>query len=259
MLQATLIISDESVVVSSTTNDSVTVSIVQGASLWEVEDATHIKPKGGIKVKSTWLDLGTITENNYTNGDKAKVDHLLLTGDGTKFLGDDGEYTTIDTSDKQDTLISGINIKSINGSSLLGSGDMTVSGVPTGGTTGQLLSKNSDTNFDVEWADPATATPKSGTGTITTTGWVANTGDYAYKLDLAITGIELSDVIMVAVNLDNMDIATTAQLCPTIDSYAGGLTFYAKAVPTDTIGFSYFSVVPLHKQAETSQRGSVLF
>lgn len=84
---------------------------------------------------------------------------------------------------------------------------------------------------------------KSGTGTIPITGWVANTGDYAYKLDLAITGIESSDVIQVAVNPDDMDTATTAQLCPTNDSYAGGITFYAKTVPADTIGFSYFSVV----------------
>lgn len=223
--------------------------ITQGNSLWTPEDATHIMPKGGMKVNAEWLDLDTITDNNYTDIDAGKVDKLIITGDGTKFLGDDGTYQTIDTSDKQDTLISGTNIKTINSNSILGSGDLAVSGVPTGGTTGQLLSKNSDTNFDVEWSDPSTATPKSGTGTITTTGWVANTGDYAYKLDLAISGIEDSDVIMVAVNSDNMDTATAAQLCPTIDSYDGGITFYAKTVPADTIGFSYFSVVT------TSQNG----
>jgi hypothetical protein len=150
---------------------------------------------------------------------------------------------------KQDELVSGSNIRTVNGSSLLGSSDLVVSGVPNGGTTDQVLAKASDTSGDVEWVDPSGSTPKSGTGTITTTGWVANSGDYVYKLDLAISGIELADVIMVTVNADDMDIASTAQLCSTIDSYAGGITFYAKTMPTATIGFSYFSIIT------TSQSG----
>jgi FlaG/FlaF family flagellin (archaellin) len=28
-------------------------------------------------------------------------------------------------------------------------------GVPTGGTTGQVLAKNSNTNYDTEWVDPS--------------------------------------------------------------------------------------------------------
>jgi hypothetical protein len=42
-------------------------------------------------------------------------------------------------SGKQDALVNQTNIKSINGNSLLGSGDLTVSWLPTGWTTGQIL------------------------------------------------------------------------------------------------------------------------
>ncbi len=44
-----------------------------------------------------------------------------------KFLSGDGNYKTIDLSSKQDTLVSGTNIKTINGTSVLGSGDITIS------------------------------------------------------------------------------------------------------------------------------------
>lgn len=49
-------------------------------------------------------------------------------GDGTKFLSDDGEYKKIDLSSKQDTLVSGTNIKTINGNSLLGEGNIEIQG-----------------------------------------------------------------------------------------------------------------------------------
>lgn len=58
---------------------------------------------------------------------------IIHTGDGTKFLSDDGKYKTAltehqDISGKQDVLVSGTNIKTINGNSLLGSGDIIISG-----------------------------------------------------------------------------------------------------------------------------------
>lgn len=43
-----------------------------------------------------------------------------------KFLSGDGNYKTINLSSKQDTLVSGTNIKTINGTSVLGSGDITI-------------------------------------------------------------------------------------------------------------------------------------
>lgn len=52
---------------------------------------------------------------------------------------------------KQDKLVSGTNIKSINGSSVLGSGDLEIEALPTGGVKGNLLYKKSATDGDVGW------------------------------------------------------------------------------------------------------------
>jgi len=78
-----------------------------------------------------------------------------------------------------------------------------------------------------------------GTGTIPTTGWVANTGDYALKLDYAITGVTATDVVDVVLDKDVHDVAGDAELCPTNESYAGGVTFFCKVTPTATMAFSY--------------------
>lgn len=59
---------------------------------------------------------------------------------------------------KQDTLVSGTNIKTINTNSILGSGDLSVHDLPTGGTEGQILAKNSATNYDTTWIDNYTST-----------------------------------------------------------------------------------------------------
>lgn len=53
---------------------------------------------------------------------------LILSGDGTKFLSDNGRYKEIDLSSKQDALVSGINIKTVNGNSLLGEGNIEIQG-----------------------------------------------------------------------------------------------------------------------------------
>lgn len=57
--------------------------------------------------------------------------HISTTGNGTKFLADNGKYKTAltehqDISGKQDKLVSGTNIKTINNTSLLGRGNITV-------------------------------------------------------------------------------------------------------------------------------------
>lgn len=61
---------------------------------------------------------------------------------------------------KQDTLISGINIQTINGNSILGPGNLEVSGVPIGGNTGDILAKASATDYDVEWIENYTSSVK---------------------------------------------------------------------------------------------------
>lgn len=53
----------------------------------------------------------------------------------------------------QPTLVSGTNIKTINNSTILGSGNLNVisAGMITGGTTNQVLAKNSSTDYDTKW------------------------------------------------------------------------------------------------------------
>lgn len=74
---------------------------------------------------SKFLNLSTDT----TLGGNAPSDDLVSSQKAVK--------TAI--NNKQDTLVSGINIKTVNGNSLLGSGDITISGsVAWGNITGTL-------------------------------------------------------------------------------------------------------------------------
>ena len=54
-------------------------------------------------------------------------------------------------SNKQDTLVSGTNIKTINGESILGTGDITISSETVGGSVGyyDTISKNSDGTYTI--------------------------------------------------------------------------------------------------------------
>jgi len=79
----------------------------------------------------------------------------------------------------------------------------------------------------------------SGSGTIPTTGWVANTGDYAFKLDLAVAGILATDYVMVNLANDSIDVAQDAELSPNITEYAGGITFFCKTIPALSIPFTW--------------------
>jgi hypothetical protein len=81
-----------------------------------------------------------------------------LSGTNTGDNATNSQYSGLAAS-KQDTLVSATNIKTINGDSILGAGNLVVTGaagegVPTGGTTGQILAKNSNTDYDTEWIDP---------------------------------------------------------------------------------------------------------
>lgn len=94
-------------------------------------------------------------DNGYPNTNY--IGKILFSGKGTKFLSDDGEYKKIDLSSKQDALISGTNIKTINGQSVLGSGDITIE-VPEGGITdapsdGSTYGRNNGAWIKVEMPD----------------------------------------------------------------------------------------------------------
>ena len=45
---------------------------------------------------SIYEQLAKDSDNNYTNADKSKVDKIIIDGDGTKYLSDDGEYKTVE-------------------------------------------------------------------------------------------------------------------------------------------------------------------
>lgn len=53
---------------------------------------------------------------------------------------------------KQDTLVSGSNIKTVNGESLLGPGNLEA--VPVGGATGDVLTKVTASDYDLAWVAP---------------------------------------------------------------------------------------------------------
>lgn len=65
------------------------------------------------------------TENNLTDAEKTKLSNLSGTNSGDNAV--NSNYSGLAAS-KQDALVSGTNIKTINGSSILGSGDLSVSG-----------------------------------------------------------------------------------------------------------------------------------
>lgn len=151
---------------------NVNVKATQGSSLWEPATETTLRPKGGKKIDAECLDGYVI--NDYSDVDKALVDTIPtltteIDGKVDKVTGyglsqndyDDTEKASVatisgkadaththvesditnlstDLAGKQGTLESGINIKTINGSSILGSGDLEVSsnqfpiGTPSG-------------------------------------------------------------------------------------------------------------------------------
>lgn len=89
---------------------------------------------------------------------------------------------------KQDTLVSGTNIKTINGSSILGSGNLTISG---GGAGGDMFKADYDSNNDgsVDAADTvpwAGVSGKPGNATTSTSGFMS--GSDKAKLDSIASG-----------------------------------------------------------------------
>jgi hypothetical protein len=76
------------------------------------------------------------TENNLTDAEKTKLSNLSGTNSGDNAV--NSLYSGLSAS-KQDTLVSGTNIKTINGSSILGSGNIVV-----GGASPTILSLASD-------------------------------------------------------------------------------------------------------------------
>lgn len=118
-------------------------------------------------------DIHIFTEyDKNMDGSEAPIYNRIILhtdGDGTKFLSDDGTYKQIDIPDtsslatkdelstKQDVLVSGTNIKTVNGESILGEGNITIE-VPEGGITdapsdGSTYGRNNGAWIKVEMPD----------------------------------------------------------------------------------------------------------
>jgi hypothetical protein len=77
------------------------------------------------------------------------------------------------------------------------------------------------------------------TGAIAITGWTSNSGEYSYKLNIPIAGVLSTHIVSVIIDKDNMNTAVQCFLSAANDSYDGGITVYAKLVPTSVINFTY--------------------
>ena len=126
--------------------------------------------------------------------------------DGTASLGSSGTYARTDhvhpsdtsrasqndlatgLATKQDTLASGTNIKTVNGQSLLGSGNLAA--IPTGGAAGKALVKASAANYDVTWGDAGGALWFTNVAISATTGDIATISNSAITANHVLGRIE---------------------------------------------------------------------
>lgn len=109
-----------------------------GVGIVSIQQITSPTTGGGVNVIRIMLSNGVTTDFQVRNGLDAEVTLESI----TSALG----YTPASSGDlnnKQDTLVSGINIKSINNMSLLGSGDITIEG--GGGDTSNCVKVEAQT------------------------------------------------------------------------------------------------------------------
>lgn len=98
-----------------------------------------------------------LAKNSGTDFDTVWIDRdrKIFTGSGTP-----GSVTGSVNNDVYINTTNGTFYKKISGTWTLQYTDVQV---PSGGTTGQILAKNSNTNYDSEWIDPPTSLPPGGT------------------------------------------------------------------------------------------------
>ena len=112
-------------------------------------DELGIQPKGDYVIDANYVH----TDNNFSDEDKAKLDELTPGEDGATFTPDVSEEGVISwTNDKDLPNPDPVNIKGPKGDTgATGATGANGQGVPTGGTEGQVLAKNSATDFDTVW------------------------------------------------------------------------------------------------------------
>ena len=115
------------IVTPDTTYNEATTS---ASGLMSASDKTKLN---GIASGATKVTVDSALSTSSTNPVQNKVINSALDG-------------------KQPTLISGSNIKTINSNSILGSGNVDIQSLPSGGVKNNLLYKKSDTDYDVGWS-----------------------------------------------------------------------------------------------------------
>ena len=106
-------------------------------------DELGIQPKGDYVIDANYVH----TDNNFSDEDKTKLDGLTPGENGATFTPDVSEEGVISwTNDKDLPNPDPVNIKGPKGDT-----GADGQGVPTGGTEGQVLAKNSATDFDTVW------------------------------------------------------------------------------------------------------------
>ena len=113
----------------------------------------------------------------------------------------------------QERLVNGTNIKSINGNSLLGSGDIPISQVPNGGTAGMLLAKQSDADGDVGWVGPTTYAFSFNNERTEMAGRVRNSGQF---LDITFASPHIDPDTMIIEGRSGI-VAHSQKILPTIE------------------------------------------
>lgn len=95
------------------------------------------------------------------------------------------------------------------------------SGLPEGGTQGQLLAKGASS---AEWVDNPTRA--FGPQTVATSAWASDSTypDYPYRASIALSGVTVNHVP--SVNFNSSD-ALSGKLSPVSESYDGGVYIYA--------------------------------
>ena len=102
-------------------------------------------------------------------------------------------------------------------------------GLPDGGTQGQLLAKGASS---AEWVDNPTRA--FGPQTVATSAWSSDStySDYPYRASVPLSGVTANHAVFV--NFSNDD-SLSGKLAPVADSYAGGVYIYATEALAETV------------------------
>jgi hypothetical protein len=161
---------------------------------------------------------------------------------------------------------------------LLSGGTITVNGVPTGGTTGQILDKNSNTNFDTAWVTNAPAISNvtglgTGVATFLATPSTANlaaavTGEtgsgalvFGTSPTISAPTISGSPTFSSPLSIANGGTADTgtaySSFTPSISASTGTFTSVAGSIRYKTIGKTVFLSVVITDTTNGTAAGSV--